>query len=113
MLFALLSTVAVMADTTQTVFIGEATVDKFVSQLTFDGDNITLTFADGTTQTADMGEVSIDLTYDNKDTGISEINKNDAPTEAVYSLGGQYIGTSTKGLSKGIYVVKGKKLIIK
>lgn len=31
----------------------------------------------------------------------------------VYSIGGTYVGNSTKNLSKGIYIVNGKKVVIK
>ena len=31
----------------------------------------------------------------------------------VFSISGQYVGTSLNGLSKGIYVVNGKKVVIK
>jgi hypothetical protein len=31
----------------------------------------------------------------------------------IYNLGGQFMGTSTVGLNKGVYIVNGKKVVVK
>ena len=46
--------------------------------------------------------------------GIESINGNTAQANGkVYTLAGQYVGNSTKGLMKGMYVVNGKKIVVK
>lgn len=47
-------------------------------------------------------------------TGINVINAEvDADGGKVYNLAGQYVGNSTNGLGKGIYIRNGKKFVIK
>lgn len=104
---------AVNADNGQTVYIGGSAVDKYATQLTFDGNNVVLTFEDGTTQTADMATVSINLTYNSDPSGIENVIT-DCKTEGrVFSISGQYLGNSTEKLSKGLYIIDGKKVVIK
>lgn len=46
--------------------------------------------------------------------GIENINGATAQANGkVFTLAGQYVGNSTKGLMKGIYVVNGKKIVVK
>lgn len=54
-------------------------------------------------------KVNIDGTL----TSIGSISGN-APVEAakVYTIDGQYVGNSTKGLKKGLYIVGGKKVLL-
>lgn len=100
------------ADTEQTVTVNGATIGKFVTQLTFSGDNVTLTFDDSSTQTVDMSLVNISLTYGTS--GIESVQVADKEADGkVYSVSGQYVGNTTKGLQKGIYIVNGKKVVIK
>ena len=46
MLLGVLLSTAVMADNKQTVTIDGSQVDKTVKEITFDGDNVTLTYDD-------------------------------------------------------------------
>ncbi len=108
-----MAVVAVKAENKQTVSIGGETTDKTVSRLTFVDSLVTLVFTDGTQQTADMESVSIDLSYDDDASGVSEIKTDGRNADRVYSIGGQYLGNSVDKLRKGIYIVGGKKLIIK
>ena len=111
-----LTVAATWADTGQTVTIDGTVVGKFATLLTFEGDNVTLTFDDNTSQTADMTLVSIDLTYDNTgDTpsAIVEIKEAGAAATRVYSISGQFVGNSTDNLPAGLYIVNGKKTIIR
>lgn len=114
LLAALLSGSVACADTGQTVRVNGSEIDKFVTELTFSGDNVTMTFSDGT-QTEDMSLVTIDLTYtDDTTTGVYEFeNKNTQDNLRVYNLNGQYVGNSLEGLDKGVYVVNGKKVVKK
>lgn len=102
-----------LADTEETVTIGDTVVGKFATMLTFSGDDVVLTFDDGTTRTADMSLVSIDLTYGTDPSAITGVTSAGDGTARVYSICGQYMGNSTDGLAKGLYIVNGKKVIIK
>ncbi len=112
LLTGLLLSLNVMADNKQTLTIDGAAVDKVVTQITFDGDNAVLTYSDASTQTADMSLVSLSFEYDA--TGIATVETAEKTVAGkVYNLNGQLVGTSTSGLSKGVYIVNGKKMIIK
>lgn len=101
------------ADNNQTVVVGGTVVEKYASQLTFDGHNVTITFEDGTTQTADMTSVSISLSYDDASSGITQIIPAEEKVSRVYSVSGQYLGSSVETMPKGLYIVNGKKVVIK
>ena len=58
-LFAL----SAMADSKETVTVNGSVVNKFATSITFDGDNVTLTYDDGTSQTTDMETTSIAFNY--------------------------------------------------
>ena len=59
---ALLSVTA-SADSKETVQMNGSPVGKFATRLTFSGDNVTLTYDDGTNQTSDISTVSIAFDY--------------------------------------------------
>ena len=101
------------ADNNQTVVVGGTVADKYASQLTFDGHNVTITCEDGTTQTADMTSVSISLSYDDASSGISQIIPAEEKVSRVYSVSGQYLGSSVEAMPKGLYIVNGKKVVIR
>ena len=42
-----------------------------------------------------------------------DINLKDPVNAKVYNMAGQYVGKSADGLSKGLYVVNGKKIVVK
>ena len=56
-----------------------------------------------------------DVIYNNSEaTGIANVNTSGNLVEkTVYSMNGQKIGTSLRGLKKGVYVVNGKKYVVK
>lgn len=112
-LMTLLSGGTMYAETEQTVIINGTEIDKFVSNLTFNGNNVTLQFDDNTSQTEDMSKVSISLSYENT-TGITNITSMDNSGKSkVYNLNGQYMGKDTNALNKGVYIINGKKTVIK
>ena len=83
-----------------------------LSKITFDGDNVILYYADGTTtESKDMETVVIDLTDATNIETARQIHA--LKDKGVYNLRGQYVGQGVKGLSKGVYIVDGKKVIIK
>lgn len=101
-----------MAETTQTVTVNGSPIDKQVTQLTFSGDNVTLLFNDNSSQTEDMSLVNIVFSY--TATGINNILATEKVQDnKVYSISGQYVGNTTNGLQKGIYIVNGKKIVVK
>ena len=58
------------------------------------------------------------IEYDNDGNEVSGIEKMDGVdltpmTGKIYDLSGQYVGDSVNGLAKGMYVVNGKKVIVK
>lgn len=112
-LMTLLSGGTMYAETEQTVIINGTEIDKFVSNLTFNGNNVTLQFDDNTSLTEDMSKVSISLSYENT-TGITNITSMDNSGKSkVYNFNGQYMGKDANALNKGVYIINGKKTVIK
>ena len=112
LLAGLLATNA-FAENKQTVTIDGSAVGKTVKEITFDGDNVILSYSDNTSDTKDMSLVSLAFTYDST-TGIDQVETTKKALQGkVFNLNGQYVGTSTAGLAKGVYIVNGKKVIIK
>lgn len=112
-LMALLSGGTMYAETEQTVIINGTEIDKFVSNLTFNGNNVTLQFDDNTSLTEDLSKVSISLSYENT-TGITNITSMDNSGKSkVYNLNGQYMGKDANVLNNGVYIINGKKTVIK
>ena len=111
LLAGMLST-AVFAGNKQTVTIEGQVIEKTISEITFDGDNVVLHYADNTSATEDMSLVTLSFSYTT--TGISQVEGiKKALQGKVYNLQGQCVGSSLQGLSKGVYIVNGKKVIIK
>ena len=101
---------------TQTLMINQEKIDRTVSEIRIDGNNAVLTFTDGTTMTADMRFVTLTMNYDEA-TGISLTPAPSLKGEgSVYDLQGRQIvnGKLSNGqLPKGVYIVNGKKVVIK
>ena len=111
LLTGMLST-AVFADSKQTVKIEGQVIEKTISEITFDGDNVVLHYADNSSDQADMSLVTLSFSYTT--TGISQVEGiKKALQGKVYNLQGQCVGSSLQGLSKGVYIINGKKVIIK
>lgn len=101
--------VAVMADDVQKIDVSK------VSKITFEGDNVVITYNNGTATTpADMATVVLDFS---SATGIEErvvlLEKEGLEGKAVYNLNGQQVGNSAARLAKGVYIINGKKVIVK
>lgn len=110
LLAGMLST-AVFAGNKQTVTIDGQVIEKTISEITFDGDNVVLHYADNSSDQADMSLVTLSFSYTT--TGISQVEGiKKALQGKVYNLQGQFVGSSLQGLSKGVYIINGKKVII-
>ena len=110
---AILASLAMHADdvVTQEVVIDNQTIAKKVSQITFEGDNVVLSFTDNTHQTADMESVVINFDY--RTDGVDRITAPAVKGQKVFNLKGQQMKNKAEMQPKGIYVVDGKKVIIK
>jgi hypothetical protein len=53
------------------------------------------------------------MSFDDVVDGIHTVNADGTSTSKIYNINGQYVGTSKEGLAKGIYIVNGKKVVIK
>ncbi len=60
--------------------------------------------------TMDFGAVNY---FEGEATGVAEVKAKAAEQTDVYTADGIYVGNSTKGLAKGLYIVNGKKYIVK
>ena len=85
-----------------------------LSKVTFEGNQVVLHYKNGTTSTSDMDAITIDMS------AATSIEERVAITEKasiegmnVYNLKGQLVGTSAARLEKGIYIVNGKKVVIR
>ena len=89
-----------------------------ISEISFNGDNVIILFTDGTSQTFDMGATEAPLTIDFSNVlGMAErLQMTQAlglEGKQVYDLKGRKVSKSAATLKKGVYVIKGKKVIIK
>ena len=91
---------------TQKVTVENQQVNKNVSQITFNGNDVTLTFDDETTRSADMNDVSIDFVYTTD--GIRAVQANGKKGQT-YNLKGQ----KAKENEQGIVIKDGKKQVKK
>ena len=111
----LLLSLGVMADGgDQTVTIGGSTVDRTVKQITFNGDDVVLHFSDNSTQTASMDE-EVKIAFKLKSTYIETINSQFSilNSQRVYNLRGQYMGENLDDVRASVYIVNGKKVVVK
>ncbi|MBR4389225.1 MAG: hypothetical protein IKT00_08625 [Prevotella sp.] len=87
-----------MADTGETVTINGTIVDRFAVKITFNGDNLTLNYADGTQVTVDMALVDIHFNY-TADLSDAHDNSN---AETLNMFGGKNVGvTVTRNVTAG------------
>lgn len=100
------------ADTKQTVTVEGVNVDKSITKIDFDGDNVIMTFQDGESKTTDMENLTVSISYGVTD-NLSTVKTNYEPKGAIYDIGGRFAGRDTGKLKKGVYLREGKKLIVK
>ena len=104
-----LSGMNVMADDVQK--LDAATITR----ISFSGDNVILTFSDGTTSTVtDMSTVTIDFSnVTSIDDRVKLTQQLGLEGKPVYDLSGRLVGKSAATLKKGVYVIDGKKVTVK
>ena len=121
------------AGNVQTLVINGEKVEKVVARITFEGDNVVLTFSDQTAQTADMENVKLSFTPEDL-TAIGTIrnavNKTfsieglEPGTEIIiYNTDGKQVLTARasedlttlkmSSLKKGVYLMKAGKQVVK
>lgn len=111
----LMLTIAAWTDNKQKVTINGTTQSQTVKRITFNGDEIVLVFADNTQQTVEMTAVKIDFVYDDVVNPVYyqvEASKVKEQT-GVYNLNGQSMGVAREKLPKGIYIVDGRKEVVR
>lgn len=108
-LLAVLMPIFAWADNEQTVTINGTTINKQVKEITFDGDEANVTFTDESSQEVDLSALSIVWSTTNSVNSI--VADTDKASDAIYNLNGQYVGTDLDKLPKGIYIVKGHKVV--
>ena len=98
----------------QTITINGLTIGKSAKKITFSGEKAMIVYADGSKQTENMGLIQLSFTYSTNG-GIKKIETAEQKLvdTRVYNLNGQYVGTTLNGLSKGVYIVNGKKVVVK
>ena len=98
----------------QTITSNGLTIGKSAKKITFSGEKAMITYADGSKQTENMGLIQLSFTHSTNG-GIKKIETADQKSvdNRVYNLNGQYVGTTLNGLSKGVYIVNGKKVVVK
>ena len=98
----------------QTITINGLTIGKSAQKITFSGEKAMIVYADGSKQTENMGLIQFSFTYSTNG-GIKKIETTGQKLvdTRVYNLNGQYVGTTLNGLSKGVYIVNGKKVVVK
>jgi hypothetical protein len=112
MSFMLCLTLAAMAD-------GGKIDGSTVKKITFNGDQVTIEYNNGTQTTADMADVIIDMS---KATSVEErmaiVKEAGLLDKKVYDLKGQEVVNGSwlmvhGQLKKGVYIVDGKKVVVK
>ena len=124
------------ADSSQVVVINGQEVQKVATKITFSGDNATVSFSDGSSQTADMAQVVINL---NVTTDIRKVetfsfngligdvltlsNVAEGTTVTIYDATGKVLqqvkatdttlSLNTASLKNGVYVLKAGNQIVK
>ncbi len=98
---------------------------KQAAQWKIYGENVTATLTDDLYHSSSVSSAAtsapmammfgMDMLYNNDETTSIKVDGVEImpTTTRVYSLNGQYVGESLEGLAKGIYIVNGKKVMVK
>ncbi|MCM1164173.1 MAG: hypothetical protein NC339_08000 [Muribaculaceae bacterium] len=103
------------ADVTITTVVDGVTETRSLSSMTFDNADpttVTLHFDDASTLVADISLVTVAIDYSGS-TAIEDIVATSATQAGVWNLKGQRVADSLEGLSTGVYITNGKKVLVK
>lgn len=98
-------------DSKAEVTVGGTVQVHELARMEFDGDNVLLTYTDGQSQTVDMSTVSVRFLYEESALDVIRVDK--ADSGMIYNLNGQCMGTEREDLPHGIYIINGKKVVIR
>ncbi len=93
------------------ITVGGSVQMRELVSMEFDGDNVVLTYTDGQIQKVDMSTVSVKFLYD--ETALENITIDGVGSGLIYNLNGQCMGTNQEDLPHGIYIINGKKVVIR
>lgn len=93
------------------ITVGGSVQMRELVSMEFDGDNVVLTYTDGQIQKVDMSTVSVKFLYD--ETALENITIDGVGSVLIYNLNGQCMGTNQEDLPHGIYIINGKKVVIR
>lgn len=86
-----------------------------ISKITFEGDNVIVTYKDGSTPsgTFDMSEIVLDFSNVTAAKRVEAARQFGIANKTIYNMQGQAVGNDISALTSGLYIVDGKKIIIK
>ena len=86
-----------------------------ISKVTFDGDNVIVFYKSGSTssETFDMSEIVLDFSNVTAVERVEAAKPFGIANKTIYNMQGQAVGDDISALKSGLYIVEGKKIIIK
>lgn len=99
-------------DVKQVVTINGTANEKTVQTITFEGDNVSLLYSDGTSETADMETVAISFEYEATSITVSSVAEN-GEAKKIYDINGRQVRSTLDALPQGVYIVKSANKSVK
>lgn len=99
-------------DVKQVVTINGTANEKTVQTITFEGDNVSLLYSDGTSETADMEAVAISFEYEATAITVSSVSEN-GEAKKIYDINGRQVRSTLDALPQGVYIVKSANKSVK
>lgn len=99
-------------DVKQVVTINGTANEKTVQTITFEGDNVSLLYSDGTSETADMEAVAISFEYEATSITVSSVAEN-GEAKKIYDINGRQVRSTLDALPQGVYIVKSANKSVK
>lgn len=99
-------------DVKQVVTINGTANEKTVQTITFEGDNVSLLYSDGTSETADMEAVAISFEYEATSITVSSVSEN-GEAKKIYDINGRQVRSTLDALPQGVYIVKSANKSVK
>ena len=84
-----------------------------ISKVTFDGDNVIVTYKTGSPASYDMSEIVLDFSKVTAVERVEAAMQFGVANKTIYNMQGQAVGNDISTLKSGLYIVEGKKIIIK